>query len=66
LAIIATLQVLEPTIGQHDGAARQRGFDCKMVNEVQMERLRDPAGGTLPSSTHLEFMIFYRFCGRIP
>jgi hypothetical protein len=35
-AIIATLRGLELTIDQHGGAVRRCGFDCKMVNEVQM------------------------------
>src|SRR5260370_26299664 len=46
LAIIATLRVLELTIGQQAGAVRQHGFDCKMVNEVQMQRLYDWARRT--------------------
>jgi hypothetical protein len=31
-------------VGQHIGANRHGGFDCKMVNEVQMQRVRGVAG----------------------
>ena len=27
-------------MGQHIGANRRSGFDCKLVNEVQMQRVR--------------------------